>query len=53
MTGVWRATLAWVTDVLSRISNHKINRIDAFLPRSYASRTEAMKFNVTDAERSL
>ena len=27
---------AWLTDVLSRISEHKVNRIDALLPWRYA-----------------
>ena len=27
---------AWLTDVLSGIADHKINRIDALLPRQYA-----------------
>jgi len=26
---------AWLTDVLSRIAEHKINRIDEFLPWHY------------------
>lgn len=30
---------AWLTDVLSRIVDHKINRIDELLPRRYAATT--------------
>ena len=29
---------AWLTDVLSRIADHKINRIDELLPWQYAQR---------------
>jgi hypothetical protein len=28
---------AWLTDVLSRIADHKITRIDELLPRRYAA----------------
>jgi transposase len=28
---------AWLTDVLSRIADHKINRIDKILPWCYAA----------------
>jgi transposase len=28
---------SWLTDVLSRIANHKINRIDELLPWNYRS----------------
>ena len=31
----------WLTDVLSRIADHKINRIDEFLPWRYAQRAIA------------
>ena len=30
---------AWLTDVLSRIADHKINRIDELLPWRYAQRS--------------
>jgi transposase len=30
---------AWLTDVLSRIANHKINRIDDLMPWRYAQRS--------------
>jgi len=31
---------AWLTDVLSRIADHKINKIDELLPWNIASETE-------------
>jgi transposase len=30
---------AWLTDVLSRIADHKINRIDELLPRWFAQKS--------------
>jgi transposase len=30
---------AWLTDVLSRIADHKVNRIDELLPWRYAQRS--------------
>jgi hypothetical protein len=36
MTGrMLRNTQAWLTDTLSRIADHKINRIDELLPWNY------------------
>jgi transposase len=31
-----KLTQAWLTDVLTRIADHKINRIDELLPWRYA-----------------
>jgi len=33
---------AWLTDVLARIADHKINRIDELLPWNITSGTEPM-----------
>lgn len=41
----------WLTDVLSRISDHKINRIDELLPWNYKGRRGAYQIVASDPDK--